>query len=161
MLLYKNKWRKQMKTKNGGYLTLKINLLNARLFNRYLSMDGRTLYNAEQGKILSALWDKHPQAPGELAQITGLANSGLSIMLKRLEEKGLIVSLPSTDDKRKRIIDLTELGASQETIGKKISEQLSEVFYQGFSDQEIDEVEQFLERILANLEKESTKFTRR
>ena len=30
-----------MKTKKGGYLTLKIRLLNTRLFNRYLTADPR------------------------------------------------------------------------------------------------------------------------
>lgn len=150
-----------MKTKKGGYLTLKIHLLNARLFNRYLLRDGRALYNAEQGKILSALWDKHPQSASELSQVTGLANSGLSIMLKRLEEKELIISFPSEEDKRKRMIDLTELGAAQKTVGNQVSEQLSEVFYQGFSDQEINEVEGYLERILKNLENESAKFPRK
>ena len=66
-----------MKTKKGGYLTLKIRLLNTRLFNRYLTADPRACYNAEQGKILSALWDHHPQTATELAQVTGLANSSL------------------------------------------------------------------------------------
>lgn len=146
-----------MKTKKGGYLTLKIHLLNARLFNRYLLQDGRALYNAEQGKILSALWDKRPQTPSELAKITGLANSGLSIMLKRLEAAHLIVSLPSKADKRKKIIDLTELGVKQEVIGDDVSARLSDIFYQDFSDQEIDEVEQLLSRILNNLEEASKK----
>lgn len=147
--------------KNGGYLTLRIHLLNARLFNRYLSLDGRALYNAEQGKILSALWDKHPQTPSELAKVTGLANSGLSIMLKRLEDSQLIVIIPDKEDKRKRIVDLTSLGSEQEKIGDEVSQQLSDVFYDGFSEEEINEVEQLLERILYNLEKESTKFTRK
>lgn len=150
-----------MKTKNGGYLTLKIHLLNARLFNRYLLMDGRALSNAEQGKILSALWDKHPQTASELAQVTGLANSSLSIMLKRLEEKKLIKSFPSKEDKRKKVIELTALGLEQEAIGNEISDRLSEVFYQDFSDEEISEVEHLLERILRNLENESAKFPRK
>lgn len=150
-----------MKTKKGGYLTVKIHLLNARLFNRYLLRDGRALYNAEQGKILSALWGKHPQSASELSQVTGLANSGLSIMLKRLEEKELIQSLPSEEDKRKRMIDLTDLGAAQKTVGNQVSDQLIEVFYKGFSDQEINEVESYLERILKNLESESAKFPRK
>jgi DNA-binding MarR family transcriptional regulator len=149
-----------MKTKKGGYLTLKIRLLNARLFNRYLIADGRALYNAEQGKILSALWDKHPQSASELAQVTGLANSTLSIMLKRLEEQNLLISRNSKTDKRKRIFDLTPLGAEQQTIGDDISQQLSNVFYKGFTDKEIDEVDSYLERILDNLEEGGSKFPR-
>lgn len=150
-----------MKSKNGGYLNLKIKLLNSRLFNRYISMDPRVLYSAEQGKILSALWDNHPQTASELAYITGLANSSLSIMLKRLETQGLIVSIISKEDKRKRMFDLTPIGANQEKLGNEISNKLSEVFYKGFSDQEIETVEHYLSRILDNLEKESEKYGRR
>lgn len=150
-----------MKSKRGGYLTLKIRLLNGRLFNRYLSTDERALYNAEQGKILSALWDKSPQSATELSQVTGLANSSLSLMLKRLEERGLLMSKTSSKDKRKRIFDLTPLGASQETVGEEISQRLSDVFYKGFSEQEIAAVEGYLERILENLEQEARQVLKR
>ncbi len=140
-------------TKNGGYLTLKIHLLNGRLFNRLLANDGRALYNAEQGKIISALWDKRPQTASELAKVTGLANSTLTLMLKRLEEEqGLIVSVQDEKDKRKKWFDLTQAGAEQEQVGNQISEKLSSIFYDGFEENEIEEVEAYLERILCNLE---------
>ncbi len=148
-------------TKNGGYLTLKIHLLNGRLFNRLLANDGRARYNAEQGKIVSALWDKHPQTASELAQVTGLANSTLTLMLKRLEEEqGLVTSVQDEKDKRKKWFDLTQVGIDQEQIGNQISDRLSSIFYEGFEDREIDEVEAYLERILHNLETALTKIPR-
>ncbi|MDO4649481.1 MAG: MarR family transcriptional regulator [Eubacteriales bacterium] len=140
-------------TKNGGYLTLKIHLLNGRLFNRLLTNDGRALYNAEQGKIISALWDKRPQTASELAKVTGLANSTLTLMLKRLEEEqGLVVSVQDEKDKRKKWFDLTQTGIDQEQVGNQISEKLSSIFYDGFEENEIEAVEAYLERILCNLE---------
>ncbi len=140
-------------TKNGGYLTLKIHLLNGRLFNRLLSNDGRALYNAEQGKIVSALWDKRPQTASELAQVTGLANSTLTLMLKRLEEEqGLVVSVQDKKDKRKKWFDLTKTGIDQEQVGNQVSDRLSSIFYDGFEEKEIEQLESYLERILNNLE---------
>ncbi len=140
-------------TKKGGYLTLKIHLLNGRLFNRLLNNDGRALYNAEQGKIISALWDKHPQTASDLAQVTGLANSTLTLMLKRLEdEQGLVISKHDTVDKRKKWFDLTETGAAQEEVGNAVSEKLSSIFYNGFQEEEIEQLEGLLTRILNNLE---------
>lgn len=130
---------------------MKINHLNARLFNKLLSTDGRALYNAEQGKILSALWMKRPQNASELAQVTGLANSSLTLMLKRLEDQGLVQIVTAKDDKRKRVIDLTELGASQQEVGDFVSDQLSQIFYRGFSDDEIASLESMLDRIYENL----------
>ncbi len=140
-------------TKNGGYLTLKIHLLNGRLFNRLLANDGRALYNAEQGKIVSALWDKHPQTASELATVTGLANSSLTVMLKRLEEEQeLIESVQDAEDKRKKLFDLTPKGLAQEKIGNEVSNKLSDIFYDGFEDNEIEQLEGYLKRILNNLE---------
>lgn len=140
-------------TKNGGYLTLKIHLLNGRLFNRLLANDGRARYNAEQGKIISALWDKRPQTASELAQVTGLANSTLTLMLKRLEEEqGLVVSVQDTKDKRRKWFDLTQSGVDQQQVGDEISDRLSSIFYNGFEEQEIEQLESYLERILKNLE---------
>ena len=68
----------------GGYLVSKIQHYNGRLFNRYLTEDGRAVYNAEQGKILSALWEQNPQTVSMLAPKTGLAKSSLTLMLKNL-----------------------------------------------------------------------------
>ncbi len=139
-------------TKNGGYLTLKIHLLNGRLFNRLLVNDGRALYNAEQGKIMSALWDKRPQTASDLAQATGLANSTLTLMLKRLEEQGLIGSVQDVEDKRKKWFDLTETGAAQQKVGEEVSDHLSRIFYNGFEEEEVEQLESYLQRILHNLE---------
>lgn len=47
-----------MKSKQGGFLVHKIKYLNTRLFNRLLQADARALFNGEQGKILSVLWDE-------------------------------------------------------------------------------------------------------
>jgi len=140
-------------TKMGGYLTMKVSHLNARLFNRLLSQNGKALYGAEQGKILAALWMKRPQSASELAAMTGLANSSLTLMLKRLEhEQGLVCSFASPDDKRKRLIDLTELGLSQQEVGEDVSEKLATRFYDGFDEDEIAAFELYMQRILENLD---------
>lgn len=143
-----------MDVRRGGYLIFKIRLLNGRLFNRLLAQDGRALYNAEQGKILSTLWDKHPQSATDIAKETGLANSTLSLMLKRLEEQELIVSTLSKEDKRRKVFDLTPLSLQQEEVGKVLSQQLGEVFYKNFTPTEIKQLHHYLERIVENLESE-------
>lgn len=139
-------------SKKGGYLTLHIQLLNARLFNYLLAADGRALYSAEQGKILSSLWEKEPQTATELAGHTGLANNTLTAMLKRLMDQKLIQYLSHPKDKRKKLYTLTALGKEQEIIGDKVSHQLADIFYQGFSEEEIEQADGYLERILHNLE---------
>lgn len=143
-----------MKSKQGGFLVHKIKYLNTRLFNRLLQADARALFNGEQGKILSVLWDEGECTASDIADITGLANSTLSIMLKRMEENGLIISYDDSNDKRKRIYSVSALGREQEIVGNEISDALSDIFYDGFSDVEIKEFESYLKRILDNMKSE-------
>lgn len=143
-----------MKSKQGGFLVHKIKYLNTRLFNRLLQDDARALFNGEQGKILSVLWDEGECTASDIADITGLANSTLSIMLKRMEENGLIISYDDSNDKRKRIYSVSALGREQQIVGNEISDALSDIFYDGFSDVEIKEFESYLKRILDNMKSE-------
>lgn len=143
-----------MKSKQGGFLVHKIKYLNTRLFNRLLQADARALFNGEQGKILSVLWDEGECTASDIADITGLANSTLSIMLKRMEENGLIISYDDSNDKRKRIYSVSALGREQQIVGNETSDALSDIFYDGFSDVEIKEFESYLKRILDNMKSE-------
>ena len=140
------------KTK-GGFLALQIRLLNGRLFQKLLSREPGVLYHSEQGKILSELWSReNGQATAtDIAIATGLANNTLTSMVKKLVQQGLVTIQPRKDDKRKKYIVLTELGWSQKEIGDRVSAELGDIFYKGFSDQEIQQFEAFQERIVANL----------
>ena len=128
--------------------------MNTRLFNRLLQADARALFNGKQGKILSVLWDEGECTASDIADITGLANSTLSIMLKRMEENGLIISYDDSNDNRKRIYSVSALGREQQIVGNEISDALSDIFYDGFSDVEIQEFESYLKRILDNMKSE-------
>lgn len=142
----------------GGYLTLHVQLLNGRLFQRLLNKEPEACYRSEQGKILSSLWENNgQQTVTDIALQTGLANNTLTSMLKRLEEKGLVQCSSHPQDKRKKLIRLTDLGWQQESVGKRVSQELADVFYDGFSDEEIIQYEAYLARILKNLQGAITK----
>ena len=143
---------------NAGYFISHIRLLNARLFNQRLSEEENAKYSAEQGKILSALWIKNPQTATDISIKTGLANNTLSNMLKKLEEQGLIYSCSHENDQRKKLFCLTDEGKAQEEIGRKISEELNEIFYKGFSEDEKRELNNYLERALTNLQSASKRW---
>ena len=119
-----------------------------------MSKEPDAQYRSEQGKILTVLWQARAKA-GLLQLIsllaTGLANNTLTSMVKKLEEQGLVTIQPCTQDKRKKYISLTDLGWAQKEIGDRVSKELGEIFYQGFSDQEIREFEEYQERIISNL----------
>ena len=137
----------------GGYQALQIRLLNGRIFQKLLSKEPDAQYRSEQGKILTILWKQELgcATATDIALATGLANNTLTSMVKKLEEQGLVTIQPCTQDKRKKYISLTDLGWAQKEIGDRVSKELGEIFYQGFSNQEILEFEAYQERIITNL----------
>ena len=139
--------------KNGGYLIHHIRLLNGRLYQKLLSKEPDALFRSEQEKILSILWNDTDGyiTCSELSCRTGLANNTLTSMLKKLEEQGLVCMQDCPKDKRRKYVNLTELGKSQKEIGERVSQELYEIFYTGFTEEEIQQFEKFQERILSNL----------
>ena len=137
----------------GGYQALQIRLLNGRIFQKLLSKEPEAQYRSEQGKILTVLWQKEDgrATATDIALASGLANNTLTSMIKKLVDQGLVTIEQSDQDKRKKFVVWTELGWAQKEIGDRVSKELGEIFYQGFSDQEIREFEAYQERIITNL----------
>ena len=137
----------------GGYQALQIRLLNGRIFQKLLSKEPEAQYRSEQGKILTVLWQKEDgrATATDIALASGLANNTLTSMIKKLVDQGLVTIEHSDQDKRKKFVVLTELGWEQKEIGDRVSKELGEIFYQGFSNQEIREFEAYQERIITNL----------
>lgn len=137
----------------GGYQALQIRLLNGRIFQKLLSKEPEAQYRSEQGKILTVLWQKEDgrATATDIALASGLAHNTLTSMIKKLVDQGLVTIEQSDQDKRKKFVVLTELGWEQKEIGDRVSKELGEIFYQGFSNQEIREFEAYQERIITNL----------
>ena len=137
----------------GGYQALQIRLLNGRIFQKLLSKEPDAQYRSEQGKILTVFWQKEDgrATATDIALASGLANNTLTTMIKKLVDQGLVTIEQSDQDKRKKFVVLTELGWEQKEIGDRVSKELGEIFYQGFSNQEIREFEAYQERIITNL----------
>ena len=144
--------------KDSHLLAHHIRLLNGRIFQKLLSQDPEALYRSEQGKILAVLWNSETgcATATDIALATGLANNTLTTMIKKLEEQNLVTVNPCGEDKRKKYLVLTDLGWSQQEVSDRVSQELDAIYYKGFSDKEIEQFEDFQERILANLkEKEN------
>ena len=137
-----------------------IRLLNGRIFQKLLSRDPEALYRSEQGKILAVLWNSETgcATATDIALATGLANNTLTTMIKNLEEKNLVTLSPCGLDKRKKYLVLTDLGWSQQEVSDRVSQELDAIYYKGFSDKEIEQFEDFQERILANLKEKENEY---
>ena len=90
----------------------------------------------------------------ELARRTGLAKTTLTGMLDRMERQGHITRCYSKEDRRQIRICLTDSARKLEKKYWEVSDEMSRLFYKGFTDEEIMSLDAGLERILHNLEEE-------
>ena len=75
-------------------------------------------------------------------------------MLDRMEQAGLISRERDDPDRRKTKILLTELARGLEGEYDRLSDDMTDVYMRGFSPEEVNLFEQFLNRVLKNLEDE-------
>jgi len=140
------------KLHEGGFLISKIRQISERIFDKKLKNYGIGL-NAAQGRIIFSLWQNDNISIRELAQRTALGKTTLTSMLERLEQSGYIVMKADTMDKRKTLVVLSEKIKNIESRHKTVSKEMTDLFYKGLTEKEIDDFENTLKRILSNLVK--------
>lgn len=137
---------------NGGFQISKIKQLGDRVFERILTAQGIEAFNGAQGRILYVLWQEDGVPIKTIAERCGLAITSLTTMLERMEKSGLIIRQQDSGDKRKTLIFLTDKAKALKEDYDAISDRMSAIFYQGFTEEEIRTFEEHLERIRLNLE---------
>ncbi len=142
-----------METK-GGFLISRIKQTGTRIFDRMLTSSGIDAFNGAQGRILYVLWQSSELSISSLSAQTSLANTTLTSMLDRMESSGLIVRIPDPNDRRSKLIALTQKAKDLKSDYDRISQQMNALYYSGFTESEIIQFESYLQRVLNNLEME-------
>lgn len=137
---------------NGGFQISKIKQLGDRVFEKILTAQGIEAFNGAQGRILYVLWQEDGVPIKTIAERCGLAITSLTTMLERMEKSGLIIRQQDSGDKRKTLIFLTDKAKALKEDYSAVSDRMSALFYQGFTEEEIRNFEEHLERIRLNLE---------
>ncbi len=137
---------------NGGFLITKIKQLGDRIFEKILSEINIDAFNGAQGRILYVLWQEDGIPIRALSDRCGLAITSLTTMLERMEKQGLITRLQDTKDKRKTLLYLTDKAHELKQDYDSVSLRMGQIYYQGFSEEEIVRFEGYLDRISRNLE---------
>jgi DNA-binding MarR family transcriptional regulator len=140
-----------IKETEGGFLISQIKQIQGRIFEKLLSQAGIEEFNGAQGRILYILWQTDYVPIVELSKKTGLAKTTLTSMLDRLETKGLICRNFDKSDRRQVKISLTEKAKALSEDYNRVSMQMNEIFYKGFSDNEIVQLEKLLNIVVQNL----------
>lgn len=137
---------------NGGFLITKIKQLGDRIFEKILSEKDIDAFNGAQGRILYVLWQEDGIPIRALSDRCGLAITSLTTMLERMEKQGLITRLQDTKDKRKTLLYMTDKAHELKQDYDSVSLRMGQIYYQGFSEEEIVRFEGYLDRISRNLE---------
>lgn len=127
--------------------------LSERIGEKLLKDSGVDVFNGAQGRILYVLWEHGQLTISEIGRLTSLANTTLTSMLDRMETGGLIERIPDKKNRRQIFISVTEKAKSYREKYDWISDRMSEIFYDGFTDTEIMDFENQLKKIIKNLEK--------
>jgi DNA-binding MarR family transcriptional regulator len=141
--------------RDGGSLVSQVHQVSGRVFSRVLKQHGIEDLNPAQGRILFVLWQHDGITQTELAERTKLDKSTLAIMLDRLVEDGQVERVRDESDARKRLIRTTKKNRALHGAYSEASDEMTEIYYRGISETEIDRFERTLAKILANLEEAS------
>lgn len=141
-----------MKTQ-GGFLMTQIKQVGGRIFEQMLRDYGIVEFNGAQGKILYVLWEYQELSITKISKLTSLAKTTLTSMLDRMEEGGLICRRQNPESRREILVSITPQAQRLRTSYEEISDRVNDVYYRGFTQQEVVIYEQYLARILDNLEK--------
>lgn len=140
-----------MKETRGGFLISQIKQVQGRVFDSLLQSAGIEEFNGAQGRILYVLWQEDNLPIIEVSKRTGLAKNTLTSMLDRMEERGFLRRVPDSRDRRVQRIVLTQKSKDLNDKYNAVSDEMSRIFYEGFSEEEIDFFEGSLDKILRNL----------
>ena len=146
----------EKKTK-GGTLLSQVHQVCARVWNKILRENNMADLEGARGRIIFSLWGKDGVPIKQLCEKTSLDKSTLTGIIDRLERDGYIERRQSPSDKRSSLISLTGKEKEFEQSVKKVSYQMNRIFYKGFSDDEIIQFEDMLQRILDNCKEAENK----
>lgn len=134
----------------GGTLLSQVHQVSDRVWGRILRKHNMENLSGARGRVIFALWSKNGVPIKTLCEKTCLDKSTLTGILSRMERDGYISRECDKNDKRSTLIYLT--GKEQNFLNRveETSEEINNIFYKGFSDEEIVQFENYLERVLIN-----------
>ncbi len=138
-----------METKGGFYIT-QIKQLQDRIFERLLFENGIEI-SGGQGRILFILWKTDNLTISEISEKTSLAKNTVSVVINGMVNKGIVERNINPHNRRQMIVSLTGYAKSLQEKYEMVSQKMNVLFYQGFSEEEQRQFEQYLARILETL----------
>ena len=125
-----------------------------------LAAAGLTGVAPSHGDVLACLFMRGEATMHELAAFAHRTKPTTTVLVDKLEERGLVRRAPSKDDARSTVVALTAEGESLRGRFKSISKKLVSRIYSPLSKDEGERLEKLLNKVLTNLEKPNKKGTK-
>ncbi|MCI1274379.1 MAG: MarR family winged helix-turn-helix transcriptional regulator [Clostridiaceae bacterium] len=123
-----------------------------KLIVKYLNTNGIEGLVPSHGDILAFLISKKQCTMNELAQSIHRTKATTTVLVDKLEKFGFLERQKSVNDSRVTFLTLTEKGQNFKPIFEKISKDLIDKLYQGFTNDEIIAANKLLKKMLKNIE---------
>ena len=104
-----------------------------------------------QPPILKYLSDNENATQKEIAEHLHISSPSVATSLKRMEESGLVVRLENKKDARRNTVKLTKKGKELQSFAENTFMRIDDIAYKGFTEEEMDLMVTFLERMNDNL----------
>lgn len=139
-----------IKRTKGGTLLSQVHQVCGRVWNKLLRENNMEDMEGARGRILFALWGEDGVPIKVLCEKTSLDKSTLTGILTRLERDGFVRREQDENDKRSSLIYRTGKDAFFTEKMPFVSDKMNQIFYKGFTDDEIKVFDSMLERVLKN-----------
>lgn len=135
---------------------MKINRIQRSVIERQL---GKTGVYRSQHQILMFVADSPNVSQKEIAAKYGVSTATIAVSLKKLEKGGYIRRIVDEKDNRFNQICITEKGKQVVDDSVKTFTRIENRMFEGFSEEEFKSLEQLLDKVFRNLEKELNQMT--
>ena len=127
-----------------------IHSLTAEFLKKRLAENGFDDFASSHGYILYQLSVNPGITMKELAKKINRDKSTTTVLVRKLEQTGLVKIEIDPNDKRNKLLSLTSKGNEYNQMTKTLSQELLSTFYKDFTSREKEEFRAFLDRIKEN-----------
>lgn len=127
--------------------------MTERMVKRYLEKRfmGTGVYRGQHQILMHIFWAPD-SSQAQLAEHMEISPAAVAVSLKKLEKGGYVRRQNRKEDNRSNQIEITEKGRQVVDISIEIFHELERTLYQGFSQEETQQLCGYLDRMYANLE---------
>lgn len=87
----------------------------------------------------------------EIGKRTSLANNTLTSIIDRMASREMLIRKPDASNRRQIRIHLTDSARHMKKKYEEVSQEMNQLFYRGFGEEEVGKFESILNRVLENL----------